>query len=152
MSFQTCKTFIHLQNTNSDIFWARVPRRMRLLCPQCNHLYFFFFFYWCPYYVSGPGNISVALLSMGGSESWFNQTYLNLCSEDERRSYRFETTWGWVINGRIFIFGWTNPLKQIAAKTYSALWRGRMKWREFRASLWLFERWAGPGYVSQPLR
>ncbi len=36
--------------------------------------------------------------------------YLNLCSEDERRSYRFGTTWGWVINDRIFIFGWTiNP-------------------------------------------
>ncbi len=25
-------------------------------------------FYRCPYYVSGPGEISVALLSMGGSE------------------------------------------------------------------------------------
>ncbi len=34
----------------------------------------------------------------------FHQKYLNLCSEDERRSYRFGTTWGWVINGRIFFF------------------------------------------------
>ncbi len=24
-----------------------------------------------------------------------------LCSENEQRSYRFETTWGWVINDRI---------------------------------------------------
>ncbi len=40
----------------------------------------------------------------------FHQKYLNLCSEDEQRSYGFETTWGWVINDIIFIFGWTNPL------------------------------------------
>ncbi len=31
--------------------------------------------------------------------------YLSLCSE-QRHSYRFGTTWGWV-NDRIFIFGWT---------------------------------------------
>ncbi len=37
----------------------------------------------------------------------FHQKYLNLCSEYERRSYRFGTTWGWVINDRIFIFVWT---------------------------------------------
>ncbi len=40
----------------------------------------------------------------------FHQKYLNLCSEDEQRSYGFGTTWGWVINDRIFIFGWTIPL------------------------------------------
>ncbi len=34
------------------------------------------------------------------------QQFLNLCSEDEWMSYRFGTTWGWVI----FIFGWTKPL------------------------------------------
>ncbi len=37
----------------------------------------------------------------GGSES--SQKYLNLCFEDERRSYRFGMTW-------VFIFGWTIPL------------------------------------------
>jgi len=42
----------------------------------------------------------------------FHQKHLNLCFEDERRSYRVGTTWGWVINDLIFIFGWTNPLKQ----------------------------------------
>ncbi len=36
----------------------------------------------------------------------FHQKYLNLCSKDERRSYRM--TWGCVINDRIF--GWTNSL------------------------------------------
>ncbi len=34
----------------------------------------------------------------------------NLCSEDEWKSCGFGTTWGWVINDRFFIFGWTNPL------------------------------------------
>ncbi len=32
----------------------------------------------------------------------FHQNYLNLCSEYER-SFLFGTTWGWVINDRIFI-------------------------------------------------
>ncbi len=27
-----------------------------------------------------------------------------LCSENEQRSYRFETMWGWVINDRIVFF------------------------------------------------
>ncbi len=50
------------------------------------------------------------LLSMGGSESSRNSSKILICVEDERRSYGFETTWGWVINDRIFIFGWTIPL------------------------------------------
>ncbi len=33
-----------------------------------------------------------------------------MCSEDEWRSYWFGTAWGWVINDRILIFGWTIPL------------------------------------------
>ncbi len=40
----------------------------------------------------------------------FHQKHLNLGSENEQRSYGFGTTWGWVINDRILIFGWTNPL------------------------------------------
>ncbi len=40
----------------------------------------------------------------------FIKTYRNLCFKDERRSYRFGKTWGWVINDRILIFGWTTPL------------------------------------------
>ncbi len=50
-------------------------------------------FYRCPYYVSGPGNITVALLSMEDQRALrMHQKYLNLCSEDERRSYGFGTT------------------------------------------------------------
>ncbi len=36
--------------------------------------------------------------------------YLPLCSAEQRHSYRFGTTWGWVYDDRIFIFGWTIPL------------------------------------------
>ncbi len=66
-------------------------------------------------YVSGYGNISVALLSMEGQRALgFHQKYLNFCSEDEWRSYGFGTTWGGVINDRVFIFGWTIPLTKVA--------------------------------------
>ncbi len=72
-------------------------------------------FYWCPCYVFGAVKISVALLSMEGQKALgFHQKYLNLCSEDERRSCGFGTTWGWVINDRIFIFGWTIPLSEFS--------------------------------------
>ncbi len=33
--------------------------------------------------------------------------YLPLYSAEQRNSYRFGTTWGWVNDDRIFIFGWT---------------------------------------------
>ncbi len=52
--------------------------------------------------------VVIPLLSMEGQRA---QKYLNLCSEDVRRSYGFGTTWGWAINDSIFIFGWTIPLK-----------------------------------------
>ncbi len=56
-------------------------------------------------------NVSVALLSMEGQKALgFHPKYLNLCSEYEQRTYGFGTTWGWVINDRIYIFGWTIPL------------------------------------------
>ncbi len=36
--------------------------------------------------------------------------YLPLCSAEQTNSYRFGTTWGWVNDDTIFIFGWTIPL------------------------------------------
>ncbi len=55
--------------------------------------------------------VVVPLLSMQGQKALgFHQKYLDLCSEDEWRSYGFGTTWGWVINDRICIFEWTVPL------------------------------------------
>jgi len=40
-----------------------------------------------------------------------------LGSEDEQKSYVFETTWGWGINDRIFIFGWSIPLNSTEQMT-----------------------------------
>ncbi len=63
-------------------------------------------FYRSPCYVSGHGNISVVLLSMEGLGALrFKQKHLNLCSDDEPRSYGFGTTSGCVINDIIFYFG-----------------------------------------------
>ncbi len=57
-------------------------------------------------------NEIVALLFMEGQKALrFHKKYLNLCFEDEQRSHRFGMTQGWVINDRIFIFGWTIPLR-----------------------------------------
>ncbi len=54
--------------------------------PRCERPY-------CPCYVSEPGNISVALLSVEGQRALrFYQKYLNLCSEDEQMSYGFGIT------------------------------------------------------------
>ncbi len=45
-------------------------------------------FYRCIYYISGPGNISVVLLSTEGQRALrLHQKHLHLCSQDERRSY-----------------------------------------------------------------
>ncbi len=56
-------------------------------------------------------NVVVALLSMDGHRALgFNKKNLNFCSEDERMSYRFGTSWGRVIKDRIFFFWWTISL------------------------------------------
>ncbi len=50
-------------------------------------------FYGCLCYVSGPGNIAVALMSMEGLRALsFYQKYFNLCSEDEQMFYGFGMT------------------------------------------------------------
>ncbi len=53
--------------------------------------------------------------------------YLHLCSAEQRHSYRFGTTWGWVNDDRIFIFGWTVPLSckpMLYALPWSEHWDG----------------------------
>ncbi len=66
-------------------------------------------------------NMSVALLSMQGQKILgFHQKYLNLCSEDERKSYRFGITWRWVINDRTFFGGWTLMKTQHHVKSVSS--------------------------------
>ncbi len=56
-------------------------------------------------------NMVVALLSMQGQKALgFHPKYINLCYKDERISYGFGTTRGWVINNIILILGWIIPL------------------------------------------
>ncbi len=58
-----------------------------------------------PYFRFCALTVVVPLLSMEGQKALgFHQKHLNLCSKDERRSYGFGTTWGWVINN--YPFNW----------------------------------------------
>ncbi len=50
-----------------------------------------------------------------------SSAYLPLCSAEQRHSYRFGTTWGWVNDDTIFIFGWTIPL--IVVKCWTVQYR-----------------------------
>ncbi len=61
-------------------------------------------FYRCSCYVSARWSCKDPCCMEGQIALRVHQKYLNLCFEDEQRSYGFRMTWGWVI------FGWTNPL------------------------------------------
>ncbi len=64
------------------------------------------------YHNASHGLFCIAFLSTEGQKALgFHQKYLNLCSVDEQRFYGFGMTWGWIINDRIFILGWTIPLR-----------------------------------------
>ncbi len=62
---------------------------------------------------------------------WFHQKYLNLCSEDEWRSYGFGTTWGWVFNDRIFIFGRTIPLSKSRVVVHIFTSQAEVRWKSW---------------------
>ncbi len=62
--------------------------------------------------------VVVALLSMQGQIALgFLQNDLNLCSEDEQRSYWFGTTWGWVINALMTEFSFWGKLSLLHCLT-----------------------------------
>ncbi len=54
--------------------------------------------------------------------------YLPLCSAEQRNSYRFGTTRGWVNDEIIVIFGWTIPLRQKHSPINKAEPRFANKW------------------------
>ncbi len=60
---------------------------------------------------------SVIYLAVNGTVTHkppgFHPKYLKLCSEDKLGFYGFGTTWGYVINDKMFIFGCSNPLKHL---------------------------------------
>ncbi len=100
-----CACFVHKRYSRSFI-------RLRL-SPWCHMDYFndVLLRFWAL-------NVSVALRSMEGQKALGLQQNIFMCSEAERRSYGFGTTWRWVINDRIFrifIFGWNIPLKHKTA-------------------------------------
>ncbi len=86
------------------VFFAHKKYSRSFITLQLNH--------WCHMdYFNDVLTTFLGLEPMQGQKALgFQQKYLNLCFEDERRSYRFGTTWGWVINDTILILGWTIPL------------------------------------------
>ncbi len=76
----------------------------------------------------------------GGSESSQIKTKTsNLCSENERRSYGFGMTSGWVINDITFIFGWTNPLRNSSKSAHLyAFWRIMWLDKDWSNGCWKF--------------
>ncbi len=84
-------------------------KKLYVLCAMKTIFYFTYFFYYFTYVFALI--LVISLLSMEGQRALkFHQKYLNLCSQDERRPYGFGTTWAWVINDRIYIYGRTNSL------------------------------------------
>ncbi len=80
-----------------DLFWSREKAK----CKQFSEL--------------GMSKIMVMVFILLIIKQYFLELlllceYLSLCSAEQRHSYRFGTTWGWVNDDRIFIFGWTIPL------------------------------------------
>ncbi len=64
--------------------------------------------------------------------------YLPLCSAEQRNSYRFGTTWGWVNDDRIFIFGWIIPLRSALPFT-SQMWiwfKLRWPYQDMKSMSW----------------
>ncbi len=124
LSFQTCKTSVHLRDKKHIEDWHGREKKCLImfffsLCTKMV-LVVSFSYGWpadvtwtiltmslLPFWAL---NVVVVLLSMEGQKALgFHPKYLNLCSDDEGRSYGFGTTWVWVIDDIIFIFGGTSP-------------------------------------------
>jgi len=88
---QTCMSFFLLLNTKEDVLKNDLNQTV-------------VWHHWLP---SRKKKILWKSMEFGSNRS---SKYLRLCSAEERNSYRFATTWGWVNDDRIFIFGWSIPL------------------------------------------
>ncbi len=65
-------------------------------------------------------NVNYVKSKGGGGQLFYYQhssKYIIVCAAEERHWYRFGTTWGWVNDNRIYIFGWTFPLMSIRQKS-----------------------------------
>ncbi len=59
-------------------------------------------------------NVVVVLLSMQGQKALGFKNVLICVLKINKKVLRFGTTWAWVINDRILIFGWTNLLTAVS--------------------------------------
>ncbi len=62
--------------------------------------------------------------------------YLPLCSAEQTHSYRFGSTWGWVNDDRIFIFGWTIPLSVLGNKVIHIILPASSFFCKFTYKIW----------------
>ncbi len=54
--------------------------------------------------------VFISTMEVNGAPKVCFQNIFLLCSAEQRYSYRFGTTWGWVNGDSVLIFGWTIPL------------------------------------------
>ncbi len=107
--FQTHKTFIF--GTQINIFLMKSESFLTLLRQQCNyHVFYYRKLRKYNFLLAKKKKSKHKRLCLYRVRKRFYQKYLNLCFEDEQMSYGFGATWGWVINVRILILGWTIPL------------------------------------------
>ncbi len=117
------------------MLWSKCKQRMRVVLltqnmhlrsdqsTYINCLTVFLLCFWA---------LNVVVPLEGQRALGFHQKYLNLCSEDEQRSYGFGTTWEWVINYIIVIFGWTIPLSFCCAQNGAVLEKKTLSLPRFR--------------------
>ncbi len=64
-------------------------------------------FYRCPYYVSEPWSCRILAVYGGSESSRISSKISSFVFRWWMKLLRVWTAWGWVINDRIFTFGWT---------------------------------------------
>ncbi len=74
--------------------------------------------------------------------------YLLLCLTEERNSYRFGMTWGWISDDRISIFGWTTLFSEHSAN--DALSYFTHKWKLFHYLLFLMSFQTCMTFIFRP--
>ncbi len=87
--FQTCMNVFVMLNTNEDM----LKKQSSSGAPLTSIVLFF------PMEVNGAPR-----------QPGYKRSSKYLCLTEQRNSYRVGTTWEWVNDDRIFIFGWTFPL------------------------------------------
>ncbi len=89
-------------SSEHKIFFAHKKYSCSFIKLRLNHWWTILMMSLLPFWAL---NVEVVLLSMEDQKALgCHQKYLNLCSEDEWKSYLFGMTWWWVINNQNFHF------------------------------------------------